>query len=551
MIRNTHSKNDCQCRRGSDYRRTLREGFATLLVLLVVATLSLAVYAFANQTYLEYASTRASIRQTQARLTALSSIDVLRSQLRNVNELERHRLVNANVWQDSQQVSPTAPEFQTALYRQISAKEWMPGIQCESSKLNINALDLTRAAEVVSRTRLVALPNVTPQMADALLDWLDADNETRTFGAEAAWYAENAPHAKPSNGPIRSLHQLSFIRGFDERLVFGEDTNNNGWLDWNENDRDAQAPSDNGDSQLDRGLAQFITLDAFESNLDSAGNKKINLNNDDLFELHAQISSRFGERAATFVAAYRLDGPVARAGEVNASELRKELDSSFDSRVDSQLNTSGERIDTRKAPRRTQARKGGVALERSPLYRINSVLDLVGVSVITLIDGGEKLLTSPWELAGQEAHDTLLKLEDAFATTDRERLSGRIDINQASLEVLLTIPGLSQATAQSILITRNRPQEGPANDSYRSIYWLLENKLMSMDELRRVAGFITVKGAVYSGYAAGHDRGSQTSAFIKFTLCQEGATVRLLEQCDIGFAPLMEQDVRHDRSRFP
>ncbi|MDX1926691.1 MAG: type II secretion system protein GspK [Pirellulaceae bacterium] len=533
------------------YRRRLRSGFATLLVLLVIAALSLAVYAFANQTFLEHSATRASIRQTQARWTALSGIDALRSQMFAANTLQFHQLVNAHQWKEPVPVATEAPEFQTGVYRQISRKELTAGLQSESARLNLNALDLSRAGEVVSRTRLVGLPNVTPQMADALLDWMDADDEPRTFGAEANWYADNAPQARPTNGPIRNLHQLTFIRGFDELIVFGEDTNNNGWLDWNEDDGDSQLPSDNGDGVLNLGLAQYISLNAFESNIDALGNKKINLNNDDLFELHAQVSSRFGESVATFIAAYRLDGPVTQAGEVDLKELRKELDRSFDARIDAQLNASGERRDTRKAPRRSQSTKGGVALERSPLYRIASVVDLIGVSVITLIDDGEKMLTSPWELNGADAHDLLLKLEDAFTVSDQDRLPGRIDINQASLEVLRTIPGLSHTSAQAMVATRERPKNGAANDSFRSIYWLLENKLLSLEELRRVAEFITVKGAIYSGYAAGHDRGSQSSAFIKFTLCQEGASVRLLEQCEVGFAPLMEQDVRHDRSRFP
>lgn len=532
-------------------RKVPRSGFATLLVLLVITVLSLAVYSFANQTFLEHSASRASIRQVQSRLTAFSGIDTLRSQIQQANGLQFHHLVNANHWKQAVPVAPEFSEFETALYRQISRQELIPGLQSESAKLNINSLDLSRAAEVSSRGRLVALPNVTPQMADALLDWLDADNEPRAFGAEAAWYAENSPHARPDNGPIRTLHRLTLVRGFDERLVFGEDTNNNGWLDWNESDGDRQPPNDNGDSVLNRGLTQYLTLNAFESNLDSRGNKKINLNNNDLVDLHAQISNRFDERAANFVVAYRLDGPVVPAGEVDLKDLRRELDSSFDTRIDAQLNVSGEQKDFRKAPRRVQTRKGGIALDRSPLYRIKSVVDLVGVSVITLIDGSEKLLTSPWELSGADAHDVLLKLEDAFAITDEDRLRGRLDINQASAEVLVTIPGLSLASAQAIVATRNRSQNGAANDSFRSVYWLIENNITSLDELRRIAEFITVKGAIYSGYAAGHDHGSQSSAFIKFTLCREGSSVRLLDQCEIGMAPLIEQDVRHDRSRFP
>ncbi len=289
----------------SEKPNSLRAGFASLFVLLVIAALSLAVYAFANQTLLEHTATRASTRQTQARSTALSGIEIIRSQLLAANSLQRHRLVNSNTWKEPTLVAPRASEYHTALYREISRNGWIPGLQAEAAKLNLNALDLSRAGELVSRTRLTALPNVTPQMADALLDWMDADDEPRAFGAEATWYEENAAAVRPTNAPLRSLHQLAFVRGFDEQFVFGEDTNNNGWLDWNEDDGNGLSPVDNSDGKLDRGLAQYVTLNAFESNWSSKDTKKINLNSDDLVELHSQIAIRFGEPAANFVVAYR------------------------------------------------------------------------------------------------------------------------------------------------------------------------------------------------------------------------------------------------------
>ena len=395
----------------------------------------------------------------------------------------------------------------------------------------------------------MSFANITAQMADSLLDWIDADDEPRTYGAESAWYADKALKLRPANGPLRQLHELISIRGFDERLVFGEDTNNNGWLDWNENDGDAQFPSDDRDGALDLGLAQYFTLDAFESNLDATGNRKIYLNQIDLSDLFLQLESKFGERAAAFVAAYRLDGPVVSSSSFSEKELRQELDRTFESRLEKQLDESDEKPESRNPLRRVVKRKGLVALDRTPLYRIESVVDLIGSSVITLIDGEEKLLTSPWQFNGADSHELIMKLEAVLSTTEGDRTLGRIDINQAPLEVLLTIPGLARAKAEAIVAARQR-QDVMANDSFRSVYWLVEKQIMDTEELRRIARFITVSGAIYSGYAAGHDLSSRSSAFIKFTLCQEGAAVRILEQCEVGFAPLIEQDVRHDRSKI-
>lgn len=49
-------------------------------------------------------------------------------------------------------------------------------------------------------------------LADAILDWRDADDVARPSGAERAWYrAERAP--VPRNGPLASISELRLVRG--------------------------------------------------------------------------------------------------------------------------------------------------------------------------------------------------------------------------------------------------------------------------------------------------------------------------------------------------
>lgn len=52
-------------------------------------------------------------------------------------------------------------------------------------------------------------------LADALLDWLDRDDEPRPRGAESAWYSSHGRRT-PRNGPIPGLVELEEVRGFEQ-----------------------------------------------------------------------------------------------------------------------------------------------------------------------------------------------------------------------------------------------------------------------------------------------------------------------------------------------
>ncbi len=57
-----------------------------------------------------------------------------------------------------------------------------------------------------------------PEIVDALIDWLDPDNETTgTDGAEDDYYKQRGYRCK--NGPLDSLDELSLIKGFDKELL--------------------------------------------------------------------------------------------------------------------------------------------------------------------------------------------------------------------------------------------------------------------------------------------------------------------------------------------
>jgi hypothetical protein len=61
------------------------------------------------------------------------------------------------------------------------------------------------------------------------------------------------------NAPFRTLRELLLVKDVTEDLFYGEDTNLNGRLDYNERDGDLSPPSDDGDDILDVGWAAYLT----------------------------------------------------------------------------------------------------------------------------------------------------------------------------------------------------------------------------------------------------------------------------------------------------
>jgi len=139
------------------------------------------------------------------------------------------------------------------------------GIADEGGKLDLNK---------VTRAILLELPvladgelssHSAEEIADAIIDWRDEDDEPGEFGAETNEYQFAGAGYWCKNAPFETVEELLLVRNVTRRLLYGEDTNRNGVLDPNEDDGDAVAPDDDGDGVLDRGLIDFVTVYASET----------------------------------------------------------------------------------------------------------------------------------------------------------------------------------------------------------------------------------------------------------------------------------------------
>lgn len=139
----------------------------------------------------------------------------------------------------------------------------------EASKLNINT---------VTREQLLSLPYMHEDIADAIIDWRDKDDTVSGNGAEGGYYESLTYGYRSRNGPLKTIRELLLVKDVTEDLFYGEDTNFNGILEYNERDGDLNPPDDDGDDELDMGWIDYLTCYSYDNNTDAEGEKRVNIN---------------------------------------------------------------------------------------------------------------------------------------------------------------------------------------------------------------------------------------------------------------------------------
>ncbi len=142
------------------------------------------------------------------------------------------------------------------------------GLVDESSKLNLNTATLAM---------LQLLPFMTPELAAAIIDWRDSNNEVSEGGAESDFYARLNPSYRCKNAPFETVDELRLVNGAYLDILYGEDVNLNGTVDRNENDGEITPPSDNGDGRLDAGILDYVTVYSRFPSASTNGSQLVNV----------------------------------------------------------------------------------------------------------------------------------------------------------------------------------------------------------------------------------------------------------------------------------
>ena len=195
-----------------------------MIVLVVVMIVSLGAYTFSELMFTHNETATLSSQNIQAKWLVDAGIDVARVHLLQPHEQRMSAggdFDNPTVFQAVNVITDPDPKMTgnfTLIAPNLDSDGYTAGfrfgLEDESSRLNLNALTLAdKYATDGGREMLMALPGMTVDTADAIMDWIDEDDETREFGAEFDYYQSLGSPYEPNNGPFNTVEELLLVRG--------------------------------------------------------------------------------------------------------------------------------------------------------------------------------------------------------------------------------------------------------------------------------------------------------------------------------------------------
>jgi DNA uptake protein ComE-like DNA-binding protein len=262
------------------------------------------------------------------------------------------------------------------------------------------------------------------------------------LGAESDYYSTLEPPYGARNGPLETVEELLLVQGMTPELLFGE-----------------------------ANVASYLTIYSAEGIAGVDGKPKINVNQNELRQLHTSLRSALDEEQANYIIAYRQGQPAPEANQSPSGQA-----------VGPGQSASTLQIDFNKPAQRN----------------INSLLELIGANVqITAEQGGEPItVASPFADDQSAMRDYLPKLLNHLTTSEAKSLPGRLNINQAPRALLQGIPGMTPATVDRIVGSRDlefrteRPHRVHGE-------WLLIEGLVDLATMKKLVPFVTGGGDVY------------------------------------------------------
>jgi type II secretory pathway component PulK len=535
-----------------------------IMVLVIVVVLSLAAYSYSELMSQHFKEADSIARWIQAQALADSGIHYTAALLSNGQTFAN--VLNSMPWNNPQAfqgilvqrhdhphfrsrfsvISPPGPDEAST-----SGLSFRYGVTDEAGKINLNA---TMAADPSGKTlhnRLMALPKMTEDLADSIVDWLDVDNNPRPHGAEDDYYLAQVPPYHCKNGPLDSLEELLMVRGVTPELLFGNDHNRNGVLDPGE-----------GNGFFDQGWSVYLTVYSREQNVDSQFNPRIYVNSPDVKQLYDRLVPAVGADLAYFIAAYRLYGPMpnpaqqqAQAAAASALQGQGAQASGKNGKSDSTRatttakqpaktstdpGTSGKKSTSASSTASTQptvatrGQRDDLDFSQKPAKSIASLFELIGTSINIPNKKGagshyESPLNDPATL-----RQLLPLLLDKATTSGSSELPARININTAPVAVLMSL-ALPDDILQNLLSHRPVPWSSqPPDPVFQTPAWLITEANFRPEIVKQLEKYVTTRSQTYRVQVLGYFDDYKPTARVEAVIDTNGGRPRIVYRRDLA-----------------
>jgi general secretion pathway protein K len=203
------------------------KGIALIIVMIVVVVLGILAGGFAYSMKVETALARNASMDTELEWLGRSGIELARyvlAQQLNVPGENGYTALNQKWAGGSSVTNELLADISLDNY-QLGRGSFSVKIIDLERKYNINVPIVTRDATILRQAMtLMGMDAVeTPQIANAILDWGDLDDDTQ-FGSsetESSFYLSLNPPYYAKNGPIDDLSELLLIHGITPQMYWG------------------------------------------------------------------------------------------------------------------------------------------------------------------------------------------------------------------------------------------------------------------------------------------------------------------------------------------
>lgn len=463
-----------------------KSGVVIIIVIIAILMISLAIFGFAATMRTEYSAAINHGRQLRTENAAKSGIEIVKGIMRQSAsarqeiDLSQFQFSDDASSEDGIQIAFAVPQVIAG-----SERRWSPGLENESSKINLRSLVMADAAnEGFAKDALMKLPGMSEQAADGILDWIDADSNPRSDGAEENFYQEMLPAYQPRNGIPPLLEELILVNGVSRESLLGNQISFAG-----EPPEVEETAAETFADSSGAPWVRYLTVFSAERNESFDGAKRIFLNDDNISQLHQDINSALGIEWANYVVAMRQFG-----------NGKPEGDSSNDSKQGKDV---------------VPASSIQLDLTARGSTKIESMWDLV-TSQVKITKGSKTQRVNPPISA-----DSLAGIEDVFdrITLDSEPIIyGRINILTAPKEVLWAIPNMDMAIVERLIAARESIDGSAKHPSA-----LAENNLIDLETMKKMEPFVTTRGEVVRGTSIGYSDNSRTISHLEFII--DGSTL--------------------------
>ena len=371
------------------------------------------------------------------------------------------------------------------------------GVMDESAKLNVNSLILQDPSGEVLSAALLRLPDMTEEIAAAIVDWVDADTTPRPNGAEGDVYQGLASPYACKNGPISSLEELLLVQGVTPQLLFGNDRNRNGILD----------PGEDDSAELNRGWCEYLTCYGREVNVDSAGASRVDLNTPDLATLSGQLTPLLGQDLSDYIVYTRATNKAVVIGQTTTTTMTTTSgDSIIINRI--QAATTPNQVVAPASALRELVQKL-VDAKTQGVRKLSSTMTLYNTQIP--LDPPPRppgtpapptqVVACPLNDPAQLKQLLPLLLDKTSASSGYE-LSPRINVNTAPREVMLALPGLVESEVDNLISTR--ASLTPTEPGTLSGAWIVTQAKLPADKFKNIEKYISGRTYTYRIHSVGY-----------------------------------------------